>query len=84
MNLLGGTMRLFEPAHPSLLAFFSDRWVSVMLFKHAFVLLMVATAAYATLSTKPTDARLLSTRLALAAVVVIGALGALAGVIGTQ
>jgi len=84
MNMLGGIMRLFEPAHPSVLSFFADRWVSVMLVKHAFILLMVATGVYASLGSRPTDTRLLSIRLSLAAVVVIGALGSLAGVIGTQ
>jgi hypothetical protein len=83
MNLIGGLMRLFEPGHPSLLEFFADRWVTVMLAKHAFVLLMAGTSIHATLESGTPSARLLSARMALASVVVIGALGALAGVIST-
>ena len=78
-----GLMRLFEPGHPSLLEFFADRWVTVMLAKHAFVLLMAGTSIHSTLESGTPSARLLSARMALATVVVIGALGSLAGVIGT-
>jgi len=82
MNMIGGTARLFEPGHPSLLETFANRWVTIMLVKHSFILIMCGAAIYATLPKGTTAARLLSTRMALASVVVIGALGALAGVVG--
>ena len=82
MNLIGGIARLFEPGHPSLLETFASRWVTIMLVKHFFILIMCGTAIYATLPRGTTSARLLATRMALAAVVVIGAMGALASVVG--
>jgi hypothetical protein len=82
MNLIGGISRLFEPGHPSLLETIGNRWVTIMLVKHLFVLIMCGTAIYATLPRGTTSARLLSTRMALAAVVVIGAMGSLASVVG--
>jgi hypothetical protein len=82
LNLIGGASRLFEPGHPSLNATFEDRWVSVMLVKHLFVIILCVASIYATRSSRERASRMLATRMSLAAVIVIGVLGALAGVIG--
>ena len=82
LNLIGGIVRLFEPGHPSLNATFEDRWVTVMLLKHVFVIILCVASVYATRDSRKLSSRLLATRTSLAAVIVIGVLGALAGVIG--
>jgi hypothetical protein len=38
INLLGGTMRLFEPDHPSIAEIGAVAWVQVILIKHVFIL----------------------------------------------
>ncbi|HIA90184.1 MAG TPA: hypothetical protein EYO09_03725 [Candidatus Poseidoniales archaeon] len=84
MNLLGGAARLFEPGHPSLLEMFANRWVGIMLVKHTFILTMCICTILATLNTNRIERRLLLCRFSLGCVIVIGLLGALAGVVSNS
>ena len=81
INIIAGLARLFEPGHPSLVAMFSDRWVSIMLFKHFFILVLSVTAVMATSSRLPLMRRRMLTRLSIAFVVIIGILGAAASTV---
>jgi len=82
LNLVGGLMRLFEPGHPSLLEFFDNRWVSVMIFKHLLVLLTIILSIIAIKDTQPLERRWHATRAAIVLIVVIGLLGSVATVVG--
>lgn len=82
LNLLGGSMRLFEPGHPLLTEFFANRWVSIMIFKHILVLLSVILSIIAIREQQPLERRWHSARAAIICIIVIGVLGSVASVVG--
>lgn len=47
LNLLGGTMRLFEPDHPGIAEIGTVAWVQVILIKHGFILVALLASVWA-------------------------------------